>query len=188
MARTASLGTSSLIPSDPVTLRLPSTASEFARILGGRRLKGLTINSDETIGRPELVCKNPIGQPFDVRWGYADDVRSDSGPLIYFPDGERCDVCEVFIAPESLQRFRSLLVLITHLGWHPIVRRMDGKSVLNALIEAGASGLEEVHREARQLLRTKVLRHSSQVDVAVCSLFNFPVSRGSFMSHFAGTP
>jgi hypothetical protein len=64
---------------------------------------------------------------------------------------------------------------------------MDGKSVLNTLIEAGGSGLGHVHREAQQLLRTRMLRHSSQVDVAVCSLFNFPLSRGSFMSHFAET-
>jgi hypothetical protein len=64
---------------------------------------------------------------------------------------------------------------------------MDGKSVLNTLIEAGASGLGQVHREAQHLLRTKVLRHGSQVDVAVCSLFDFPQSRGGFMSHFAGT-
>jgi len=187
MARTASLGTSSMIPTDPVTLRLPAAASEFARILGGRRLRGLTVQNDETIGRPELIGKDAIRYPFDVRWGYTDDVRSGAEPLIYFPDGERFDVCEIFISPESLERFRSLLVLITHLGWHPIVRRMDGKSVLNTLIEAGASGLGHVHREAQQLLRTKVLRHSSQVDVAVCSLFNFPLFRGSFMSHFEGT-
>ena len=89
------------------------------------------------------------------------------------------------IAPESLPRFRSLLVLITHLGWQPLVRRMEGTSVLNTLIEAGASGLGHVHREAQQLLRAKVLRHSSQVDVAVSSLYDFPPSRGSFMSHFA---
>jgi enoyl-CoA hydratase/carnithine racemase len=186
MARTASLGTSSMIPSDPVTLRLPATGAEFARILRGRRLKGLTVHSDETVSRPELICSNAVRHPFDVRWGYADDVRPGAGPLIYFPDGERCDVCEVFITPESLQQFRPLLVLITHLGWHPIVRRMDGKSVLNTLIEAGTSGLGHVHREAQVLLRTKVLRHSSQVDVAVCSLFDFPLSRGSFMSHFVG--
>jgi enoyl-CoA hydratase/carnithine racemase len=186
MARTASLGTSSMIPSDPVTLRLPATASEFARIFGGRRLKDLTVHNDETIVRPELICNNAIRHPFDVRWGYADDVQPDAGPLIYFPDGERCDVCEVFITPESLQPFRSLLVLMTHLGWHPIVRRMDGRSVLNTLIEAGVYGLGKVHQEAQHLLRTKLLRHSSQVDVAVCSLFNFPLSRGSFMSHFAG--
>jgi enoyl-CoA hydratase/carnithine racemase len=185
MARTASLGTSSMIPSDPVTLRLPATGSEFARMLGGRGLKGLTVHSDETVSRPELICKDAIRHPFDARWGYDKDVRSDARPLIYFPDGER-DVCEVFITPESLRQFRPLLVLITHLGWHPIVRGMDGKSVLNTLVEAGASGLGHVHREAQQLLRTKVLRHSSQVDVAVCSLFDFPPSRGSFMSHFAG--
>jgi enoyl-CoA hydratase/carnithine racemase len=187
MARTASLGTSSMIPTDPVTLRLPATASEASRIFGGRRLKGLTVHNDETIGRPELIGENAIRHPFDVRWGYADDVRPGAGPLIYFPDGERFDVCEVFITPESLQQFRSLLVLITHLGWHPIVRRMDGKSVLNTLNEAAASGLGHVHHEAQRLLRTKVLRHSSQVDVAVCSLLNFPLSHGSFMSHFAGT-
>jgi len=186
MARTASLGTSSMIPSDPVTLRLPATGSEFTRILDGRGLKGLTVHSDKTVSRPELVCKDAIRHPFDARWGYDKGVRSDARPLIYFPDAER-DVCEVFIAPESLQRFRPLLVLITHLGWHPIVRRMDGKSVLNTLVEAAAFGFGHVHREAQQLLRTKVLRHSSQVDVAVCSLFNFPLSRGSFMSHFAGT-
>jgi enoyl-CoA hydratase/carnithine racemase len=187
MARAASLGTSSMIPSDPVTLRLPETGSEFARIFGGRRLKGLTVHSDETVSRPELICRSAIRHPFDVRWGYDNDVRSDARPLIYFPDGERCDVCEVFVTPESLQWFRPLLVLITHLGWHPIVRPMDGKSVLNTLIEAGGSGLGHVHREAQQLLRTRMLRHSSQVDVAVCSLFNFPLSRGSFMSHFAET-
>jgi enoyl-CoA hydratase/carnithine racemase len=187
MARTASLGTSSMIPSDPVILRLPATATEFAKIFDGRRLKGLLVHNDEEIDRPELVCKNAMRHPFDVRWGYADDVRSGAGPLIYFPDGERSDVCEVFITPESLQQFRPLLVLITHMGWHPTVRGMDGKSVLNTLIEAGASGLGQVHREAQHLLRTKVLRHGSQVDVAVCSLFDFPQSRGSFMSHFAGT-
>lgn len=187
MARTASLGTSSMIPSHPVILRLPATASEFAKIFGGRRLKGLTIHNDETIGRPELVCNNAILHPFDIWWGYADDVRSGAGPLIYFPDEERSDICEVFITPESLQQFRPLLVLMTHLGWHPVVRRMEGRSVLNTLIEAGASGLGRVHREAQQLLHAKVLRHSSQVDVAVCSLFDFPLSRGSFMSHFAET-
>jgi enoyl-CoA hydratase/carnithine racemase len=187
MARTASLGTSSLIPSDPVTLRVPATASEFVRILDGRGLKGLTVHSDETVARPELICKNEIRHPFDVRWGHDDDLRSDARPLIYFPEAGQCDVCEVFITPESLQQFRSLLVLITHLGWQPIVRPMDGKSVLNTLIEAGVSGLGQVYHEARQLLRAKVLRHSSQVDVVVCSLFNFPLSRGSFMSHFAGT-
>jgi hypothetical protein len=187
MARTASLGTSSLIPSDPVTLRLPASASEFVTILGGRGLEGLTVHSDETVARPELICNDAIRHPFDIRWGHDDDLRSDARPLIYFLEAGRCDVCEVFITPESLRQFRSLLVLITHLGWQPIVRAMDGKSVLNTLIEAGVSGLGQVHREAQQLLRNKVLRHSSQVDVAVCSLFDFPVSRGSFMSHFEGT-
>jgi enoyl-CoA hydratase/carnithine racemase len=187
MARTASLGTSSMIPSDPVTLRLPAAGSGFVRILGGRELKDLTVHSDEAVARPELICKNAVRHPFDARWGYDKDVRSDGRPLIYFPEAEECDVCEVYITPESLQQFRSLLVLITHLGWLPIVRPMDGNSVLNTLIEAGASGLGQVYREARQLLRNKVLRHSSQVDVAVCSLLNFPPSRGSFMSHFAGT-
>jgi enoyl-CoA hydratase/carnithine racemase len=185
MARTASLGTSSLIPSDPVTLRLPASGSEYARIFGDRRLQGLTVHRDAAIGRPELIGENAMRQPFDVQWGYAAEVRPGSVPLIYFPDGELYDVCEVFIAPESLPRFRSLLVLITHLGWQPLVRRMEGTSVLNTLIEAGASGLGHVHREAQQLLRAKVLRHSSQVDVAVSSLYDFPPSRGSFMSHFA---
>ena len=107
--------------------------------------------------------------------------------MIYFPDEERRDVCEVFIAPDLLQPFRSLLVLITHLGWQPIVRSLDGKSVLNTLIEATARGLDRVHHEAQHLLRTKMLRHSSQVDVAVCSLFDFPPSRGSFMANFPVT-
>jgi enoyl-CoA hydratase/carnithine racemase len=186
MARTASLGTSSLIPSEPVTVRLPATAPAFVKIFGGRRLKGLTVQSDETVAEPTLICKDAVQRPFDVRWGYDDDVRPEARPLIYFPEAERCDVCEVFITPESLQRFRPLLVLMTHLGWHPIVRPMNGKSVLNALIEARVSGFGQVHVEARRLLRSKVLRHSSQVDVAVCSLLNFPVSQGSFMSHFAG--
>jgi enoyl-CoA hydratase/carnithine racemase len=184
MARTASLGTSSLIPSDAVAVRVPATAPEFVKIFGGGRLKGLTVHSVETAAGPELIGKNAVRHPFDVRWGHVDDVRSEGRPLIYFPDGERWDVCEVFITPDSLQQFRSLLVLITHLGWQPMVRSMDGKSVLNALIEAGVRGLDQVHHEARHLLRTKVLRHSSQVDVAVCSLFNFPLSRGSFMSNF----
>jgi len=187
MARAASLGTSSLIPSDPVTLRLPATALECVRIFGGGRLRALTVHRDETVARPELIGKNAVLHPFDVRWGYAGDVRSDARPLLYFPGGESCDVCEVFMAPESLQEFRSLLVLITHLGWQPIVRSIDGKSALNVLIDAGMHGLWQVHREAQHLLRTKVLRHSSQVDVAVCALFNFPLCRGSFMSHFEGT-
>jgi enoyl-CoA hydratase/carnithine racemase len=187
MARTASLGTSSLIPSERVTLRLPAAGPEFARVFGGRALKGLTVHRDDAIGVPELIDENAIRHPFAVRWGYADDVRPGRSPLIYFPDGERCDVCEVFIEPGSLSRFRSLLVLITHLGWHPIVRGMSGKSVLNTLIDAGPSGFGHVHREACQLLSAKALRHSSQVDVAVCSLFDFPVSRGSFMSHMAET-
>jgi enoyl-CoA hydratase/carnithine racemase len=184
MARTASLGTSSLIPSDPVTIRVPAAAPEFVKIFGGRRLEGLTVQGDETVARPELIAQNGVLHPFDVRWGHVDDVRPEARPLIYFPDGE-CDVCEVFITPDSLRQFRSLLVLITHLGWQPLVRAMDGNSVLNALIEAGVHGLDQVHREARHLLRTKMLRHSSQADVAVCSLFDFPPSRGSFMSHFA---
>jgi enoyl-CoA hydratase/carnithine racemase len=187
MARTASLGTSSLIPSDPVALRLPATGSGFARIFGSRRLKGLAVYADETVARPALVGKNGVPLPFDVQWGYADGVGSGGGPLFYFPEAERCDICEVFIAPESLLEFRSLLVLMTHLGWQPIVRSIDGKSVLNTLIEAGVHGLGRVHQEAQHLLRTKTLRHSSQVDVAVCSLFNFPLSRGSFMSHFEGS-
>jgi len=187
MARTASLGTSSLLPSDPVTLRLPAAASEFSRLVGGCRLKGLTVQRDETAARPESIDKNAVSHPFDVQWGHADDVRSDGRPLLYFPDAERWDICEVFITPESLPHFRSLLVLITHLGWQPIVRSIDGRSVLNALIEAGVYGLGRVHHEAQQLLRTKVLRHRSQADVAVCSLFNLPLSRGSFMSHFEGT-
>jgi hypothetical protein len=156
------------------------------KIFGGRRLKGLTVHSDETVVRPELIGNEGIRQPFDVQWGHVDDVPSEGRPLIYFPDGERRDVCEVFITPDSLQRFRSLLVLITHLGWQPIVRSMGGRSVLNTLIEAGAHGLDRVHQEAQRLLRTKMLRHSSQVDVAVCALFDFPPSRGSFMAHFPG--
>jgi enoyl-CoA hydratase/carnithine racemase len=188
MARTASLGTSSLIPSDPVAVRVPAAAPEFVKIFGGRRLKGLTVHSDETVDRPELMDKYGVRHRFDVRWGHVDEVRPEGRPLIYFPDGERHDVCEVFIAPDSLQQFRSLLVLITHLGWQPIVRSLDGKSVLNTLIEAGVRGLDHVHHVARDLLRTKMLRHSSQVDIAVCSLFDFPPSRGSFMAHFPATP
>jgi enoyl-CoA hydratase/carnithine racemase len=187
MSRAASLGTSSLIPSDPVTLRLPATALECMSIFGGPRLKGLTVHRDETAARPELIGKNAVPLPFDVRWGYAGEVRSDGRPLLYFPGGESCDVCEIFLAPQTLQEFRSLLVLITHLGWQPIVRSIDGKSALNALIEAGVHSLWEVHHEAQHLLRTKVLRHSSQVDVAVRALFNFPLCRGSFMSHFEGS-
>lgn len=188
MARTASLGTSSLLPSDPVVLRLPATDPGVARIFGGRRLKGLSVYSGDTAARPELIGKTGVALPFDVQWGYSDELRAGSGPLFYFPEAERRDICEVFITPESLRQFRSLLVLMTHLGWQPIVRSIDGKSVLNTLIEAGAHGLGQVHHEAQQLLRTKILRHRSQVDVAVCSLFNFPLSRGSFMSQFEGTP
>jgi enoyl-CoA hydratase/carnithine racemase len=187
MARTASLGTSSLIPSDPVALRVPAAAPEFVKIFGCRRLKGLTVHSDETVDRPELMDKNGVRHPFDVRWGHLNEVRPEARPLIYFPDEERRDVCEVFIAPDLLQPFRSLLVLITHLGWQPIVRSLDGKSVLNTLIEASTRGLDRVHHEAQHLLRTKMLRHSSQVDVAVCSLFDFPPSRGSFMANFPVT-
>ena len=186
MARVASLGTSSLIPSDPVTLRLPATTPECVRIFGGGRLEGLTVHRDQPVARPELIGRSLARHPFDVRWGYADDVRAEAGPLLYFPGGESCDVCEIFITPELLAEFRPMLVLITHLGWQPIVRSMVGKSALNALIEAGMRGMRQVHREAQHLLRTRVLRHRSQVDVAVCALLNFPLCRGSFMSHIEG--
>ncbi len=48
-ALTASLGTPSVIPGSPVTLRFPvSATSGFYRVLRDRKIKGLTIDSTET--------------------------------------------------------------------------------------------------------------------------------------------
>ena len=49
MALMASLGTSSVIPGSPVTLRFPvSATSGFYRVLRDRKIRGLTIDSTET--------------------------------------------------------------------------------------------------------------------------------------------
>ncbi len=128
-------------------------------------------------------------------------------------------------------------MFLIHLGWQPIVRSLEGTSVLNALIDAYDTAAKTLAREqggddklkaalwkegfeflfkigqvgestlslnhesdgsenqlkrlfspvceqAQAILLAEVLRHRSQIDLAVQALFGFPLSKGSFSEYF----
>lgn len=150
MAKVVSVGTSSTIPNEPVTLALnPKLPCAFGEILRIRKLAGLKIYNLDGMEAQQVKQKNiPLyledlkekkRYPIQVLWGKSEGLAFAEDPVLYFPFKEDSPLCEVFIAEDKLPLFRSFLVLLPHLGWEVIVVPSAGVeqvSPINRMLEA----------------------------------------------------
>ncbi|MBI2889307.1 MAG: enoyl-CoA hydratase/isomerase family protein [Nitrospirae bacterium] len=151
MAKVASAGTSSTVPARHVTLEIaPSAAGHpFVDVLRRRPIAGLMLRPGMPRGNgrpapPLRVVDDQTARAvnLEIAWGYQEVEKPQGRGLLYFPGAARVDLCELMIDAEDRDLLQPFLVLLPHLGWHPIVLTGAGDSAVNRLIRAYFGAIE----------------------------------------------
>ncbi|MCP4756642.1 MAG: enoyl-CoA hydratase/isomerase family protein [Proteobacteria bacterium] len=142
MARTASLGVSSIIPDRDVEIALSGPKTEpFQELLSKKKLQKLTIRETATIetmenGNADVSIRDPHTDswcPVNVSWGYQDVSAHPERACLYFPEQEE-GICEALLPNELSSTIRPFLSLLFHLGWEPLLNANGSASIVNRFI------------------------------------------------------
>ncbi len=160
MARTASLGTSSLIPDQDVEILLPPTpiVKPFQKILLEKKIRGLNVQqasadiadinetSDLYLVAPDTRTYHPV----DVTWGYDRYKVFSEGICLYFPNKES-GLCEIWTTETTCSFITPLAILLFQLGWEPLINKIPGESVLNRFIKTYTTLVQQIGKQKENL-------------------------------------